>query len=94
MDFIGKKKSRPNAVLGLETYTAPSAAQEIVEKLKKGLRPSAPFGLEKRENWRPNGAFGPSGFSKNQSTHAGSVKTDLLIMVYKKISKRQADSVN
>ena len=54
--------------------------------MKICLRPSALFGLEKREKWRPNAALGPYGFSKNESNHVGSVKTDLLIMVYKKIS--------
>ena len=35
--------------------------------------------------WRPNGAFGPYGFSKKKSNHIGFVIFDLLIMVYEKI---------
>ena len=54
--------------------------------MKNGLRPSALFGLEKREKWRPNGALDPYGFSKNKSNHVGSVKTNFLIMVFKKNS--------
>ena len=76
-----KKNSRPNAVFGLESYTTPSAAHEIVKKVEKSMRPSALFGLEKSKKWRPNGALGPYGFSKNECNPVGSVKTYFLIMV-------------